>query len=159
MALVDQLTDHRQYLASVLERQECRRRRVNAGGYSAQPVLGAAGPSSSRHGNGSLRTPSESESSRAGPSSLPDSGRSVASSRLDSQYVPRRALDSTGSSARQPSDDTPRAPSPTPSKRNVANYIPAEEAVRNDYAAWYGVSGDWPSNYVLGAGSEEICEE
>ncbi|RSH86798.1 uncharacterized protein EHS24_005071 [Apiotrichum porosum] len=46
-----------------------------------------------------------------------------------------------------------------PSKTNVVNYVPAEEAVRNDYASWYGVSGEYPSNHVLGAGEREICEE
>lgn len=45
------------------------------------------------------------------------------------------------------------------SKANVVNYVPAEEAVRNDYAAWYGVSGAYPSNWVLGAGDNEICDE
>lgn len=51
-------------------------------------------------------------------------------------------------------------PSPSgPSKDNVVNYIAAEEAVRNDSAAWYGVSGEFPSNFVLGAGDAEICEE
>lgn len=45
------------------------------------------------------------------------------------------------------------------SKANVTNYVPAEEAVRNDYEARYGVSGEFPSNYVLGAGGAEICEE
>jgi mRNA (2'-O-methyladenosine-N6-)-methyltransferase len=45
------------------------------------------------------------------------------------------------------------------SKANVVNYVPAQEALRNDYAAWYGVSGQFPSNFVLGAGDEEICEE
>jgi mRNA (2'-O-methyladenosine-N6-)-methyltransferase len=42
---------------------------------------------------------------------------------------------------------------------NVANYVPREEAVRNDYAAWYACSGQWPSNYVLGAADGEICDE
>jgi mRNA (2'-O-methyladenosine-N6-)-methyltransferase len=44
-------------------------------------------------------------------------------------------------------------------KANVVNYIGAEEAVRNDYAAWYGVSGEYPTNHVLGAGDDEICDE
>lgn len=105
MALVD-CSNQRQYLASVLARQEWRRRRVNASGYAPQPALGVA-----LDGN-----------AQAGPSS-------------------------------------PRWDARPPSKRNVTNYIAAEEAVRNDYAAWYGVSGSWPSNYVLGASSPEICEE
>jgi mRNA (2'-O-methyladenosine-N6-)-methyltransferase len=46
-----------------------------------------------------------------------------------------------------------------PSKANVINYVGEEETVRNDYAAWYGVSGEWGSNAVLGARDEEICEE
>lgn len=131
MAQVDQLIEHRRYLASVLERQDCRRRIVNAGGYAAQPALSMA-PESPRQG-GCVTSPSEGES-QAGPS------------RREAPTSPRR----THGRSTSPS---------SPSKRNVANYIPAEEAVRNDYAAWYGVSGDWPSNYVLGAGSDEICEE
>lgn len=132
MALVDQLTEHRRYLASVLERQECRRRVVNAGRYAAQPALGVQPAGPARHGHGSTAAPLEA-TAQAGPS------------REGGVLSPNR----TG----RPS------PPPSPSKRNVANYIAAEEAVRNDYAAWYGVSGDWPSNYVLGAGSDEICEE
>jgi mRNA (2'-O-methyladenosine-N6-)-methyltransferase len=53
----------------------------------------------------------------------------------------------------------PRAPVASNSKLNVANYVVAEETVRNDYCEWYGVSGEWGSNYVLGVGQEEICEE
>lgn len=45
------------------------------------------------------------------------------------------------------------------SKANVANYIPEEESVRNDYAAWYGASGEWGSNFVLGADEGQVCEE
>lgn len=45
------------------------------------------------------------------------------------------------------------------SKLNVANYIPEEESVRNDYAAWYGASGQWGSNFVLGAEERQVCEE
>lgn len=45
------------------------------------------------------------------------------------------------------------------SKVNVANYVPEEESVRNDYAAWYGASGQWGSNFVLGADEGQICEE
>lgn len=48
---------------------------------------------------------------------------------------------------------------PGPSKKNVVNYIAEEETVRNDYADWFGVSGEWGSNAVLGAKDEEICEE
>jgi hypothetical protein len=47
----------------------------------------------------------------------------------------------------------------TNSKLNVANYVLAEETVRNDYCEWYGASGEWGSNYVLGAESEQINEE
>lgn len=45
------------------------------------------------------------------------------------------------------------------SKANVVNYIQEEETVRNDYTAWYGASGEWGSNFVLGAEAERICEE
>lgn len=47
----------------------------------------------------------------------------------------------------------------TPSKMRVANYVPEEETVRNDYTAWYGASGEWGSNFVLGAEPERVCEE
>lgn len=54
----------------------------------------------------------------------------------------------------------PRAPRPDVlSKLNVANYIVEEETVRNDYCEWYGASGEWGSNHVLGAGDAEMCEE
>ena len=46
-----------------------------------------------------------------------------------------------------------------PSKSNVVNYVPEEETIRNDYAAWYGVSGEVGANYILGAADHEICEE
>ncbi|BEI94536.1 uncharacterized protein CcaverHIS019_0701080 [Cutaneotrichosporon cavernicola] len=60
-------------------------------------------------------------------------------------------------SATTPSDAGPSTPAR--SLANVANYVPREEAIRNDYAAWYACSGQWPSNYVLGAGDGEICDE
>lgn len=47
----------------------------------------------------------------------------------------------------------------TNTKLNVANYITAEETVRNDYCEWYGASGEWGSNYILGAEPDQICEE
>lgn len=46
-----------------------------------------------------------------------------------------------------------------PSKLKVVNYVSEEETVRNDYPAWYGVSGRWGSEYVHGAAAPEICEE
>jgi mRNA (2'-O-methyladenosine-N6-)-methyltransferase len=45
------------------------------------------------------------------------------------------------------------------SKDNVVNYIPDEETIRNDYTAWYGVSGKVGAQYILGASNDEICEE
>jgi len=45
------------------------------------------------------------------------------------------------------------------SKGNVINYVSGEETIRNDYAGWYGVSGDFGSSHILGAGENEICEE
>ncbi|WVR09721.1 hypothetical protein IAU60_006797 [Kwoniella sp. DSM 27419] len=45
------------------------------------------------------------------------------------------------------------------SKDSVVNYIAEEETVRNDHTAWYGASGEFGSNYVLGAKEGQICEE
>ncbi|KAL7418578.1 regulatory protein [Cryptotrichosporon argae] len=59
-----------------------------------------------------------------------------------------------------PAPGTPPPPPPPgpPAKTNVANYVPAEEAVRNDHADWYGVSGECGIEYVLGA-RDNVCEE
>jgi mRNA (2'-O-methyladenosine-N6-)-methyltransferase len=46
-----------------------------------------------------------------------------------------------------------------PSKRNVINYVPEEETVRNDLTERYVSSGEFGSNYILGAADKEICEE
>jgi hypothetical protein len=46
-----------------------------------------------------------------------------------------------------------------PSKRNVPNYIEREETVRNDLSERYIESGEFGSNYILGAADREICEE
>lgn len=80
---------------------------------------------------------------------------------VGAQYKPQPKL-STSTSASHLANSAPEASTSDvkgKSKANVTNYVPAEEAVRNDYEARYGVSGEFPSNYVLGAGSEEICEE
>ena len=45
------------------------------------------------------------------------------------------------------------------SKANVTNYVAAEETIRNDYCAWYGVSGQEGGDFILGAEDHEICEE
>ncbi|WVF71216.1 hypothetical protein IAT40_006016 [Kwoniella sp. CBS 6097] len=46
-----------------------------------------------------------------------------------------------------------------PSKSNVVNYVAEEETIRNDLPGWFGTSGEFGSNYILGAKDEEICEE
>lgn len=46
-----------------------------------------------------------------------------------------------------------------PSKRNIPNYVPEEETIRNDLTERYIQSGEFGSNYILGAGEGEICEE
>jgi mRNA (2'-O-methyladenosine-N6-)-methyltransferase len=46
-----------------------------------------------------------------------------------------------------------------PSKRHVVNYVDEEETVRNDLTERYVQSGEFGSNYILGAGDTEICEE
>lgn len=70
-------------------------------------------------------------------------------------YAPQPVLPSAVSCPSPPSTSDVKGKA----KANVTNYVPAEEAVRNDYAARYGVSGEFPSNYVLGARDGEICEE
>jgi mRNA (2'-O-methyladenosine-N6-)-methyltransferase len=74
----------------------------------------------------------------------------------DRRAIPR---DYASSSHAGPSKTAKGKAASAPKKDNVVNYIAAEEALRNDYAAWYGVSGQFPSNYVLGAGDDEICGE
>ncbi|ORY26151.1 MT-A70-domain-containing protein [Naematelia encephala] len=69
----------------------------------------------------------------------------------DYTYSPPPSL--TFAASTKPSEPT------APSKENVVNYIKQEETIRNDYTTWYGVSGEFGSNYVLGAGDNEICEE
>ena len=63
-----------------------------------------------------------------------------------------------GSSSRRQGSGPSRA-TIQPSKANVINYVAGEESIRNDYAAWYGVSGEAGANYILGAGEGEVCEE
>ena len=46
-----------------------------------------------------------------------------------------------------------------PSKRNIPNYVPEEETIRNDLTERYIESGEFGSNYILGAEESEICEE
>jgi len=46
-----------------------------------------------------------------------------------------------------------------PSKRNIPNYIPEEETIRNDLTERYISTGEFGSNYIQGAAEGEICEE
>ncbi|WVN87666.1 uncharacterized protein L203_102852 [Cryptococcus depauperatus CBS 7841] len=46
-----------------------------------------------------------------------------------------------------------------PSKENVVNYVKDEETVRNDYCEWYNHSGEYGSNFIMGAKDDEICAE
>jgi len=46
-----------------------------------------------------------------------------------------------------------------PSKRNIPNYIPEEETIRNDLTERYIQTGEFGSNYIQGAEEKEICEE
>lgn len=80
---------------------------------------------------------------------------------IGARYEPQPKLSTvvSASDAADPAAEASTSDVKGKSKANVTNYVPAEEAVRNDYEARYGVSGEFPSNYVLGAGSKEICEE
>ena len=46
-----------------------------------------------------------------------------------------------------------------PSKRNIPNYVPEEETIRNDLTERYVQTGEFGSNYIQGAAEGEICEE
>jgi hypothetical protein len=46
-----------------------------------------------------------------------------------------------------------------PSKRNIPNYIPEEETIRNDLTERYIQTGEFGSNHIQGAAEGEICEE
>ena len=46
-----------------------------------------------------------------------------------------------------------------PSKRNIPNYVPEEETIRNDLTERYIQTGEFGSNYIQGAEEKEICEE
>jgi hypothetical protein len=81
---------------------------------------------------------------------------------LDRQTKRRAAIDPTYAFPPAPevSGTGRKLPSAgTNTKLNVANYVVAEETVRNDYCEWYGASGEWGSNYILGAEPDQICEE
>ncbi len=89
--------------------------------------------------------------------------RSFLSDVLSRQLNRRALFDPTHTFPSQPTITgipTQEADDPLqPSKAKVLNYVSEEETIRNDYAAWYGVSGEFESNHILGAGDEEICEE
>ncbi|KAJ7441431.1 MT-A70-domain-containing protein [Mycena latifolia] len=55
-----------------------------------------------------------------------------------------------------------RADSP-PAKRGrvgrYKNYVPEEEAIRNDYSQQYVDGGEWPQNWILGADPDHCFEE
>ena len=82
---------------------------------------------------------------------------------LDRQAARRNVIDPTYAYIPQPEirNHIPVArPSEAgPSKRNVPNYVEAEETVRNDLTERYIGSGEFGSNYILGAADREICEE
>lgn len=126
------ISEHRSFLTSVLARQKRRRIEIDpAREWPTPPKLAT----SSRHRDTTVNVGEEDEEENVdkqvvGPSS---SSRSIV-----------RRLPPTIDYA---------------SKSNVVNYVTEEESVRNDYADWYGVSGEWGSNYVLGAEDERICEE
>ena len=84
---------------------------------------------------------------------------------LERQKRRRKAIDPKHAFPPQPRLSTggPIAPGKAaiddPTKNNVANYVPAEETVRNDYTAWHTLSDIPGSDYILGARDHEICEE
>ena len=81
---------------------------------------------------------------------------------LTRQAARRAQIDPTGTFPPQPTVDHPPSPpseSAQPSKANVTNYVAGEETIRNDYTAWYGASGEFGSNHILGAADDEICVE
>lgn len=83
---------------------------------------------------------------------------------LDRQSARRRLIDSSHTFPQQPEIKgwTPRPyenAEAGPSKRNVVNYVEEEETVRNDLTERYVRSGEFGSNYILGASDREICEE
>jgi hypothetical protein len=84
---------------------------------------------------------------------------------LTRQRVRRLLIDPVGALPSQPEVTLPigytddEQVQAGPSKANVKNYVPAEETIRNDYCAWYGVSGENGGEFILGAEDHEICEE
>lgn len=81
---------------------------------------------------------------------------------LDRQAKRRAAIDPAYAFSPAPElAGTSRRPASngTNTKLNIANYVVAEETVRNDYCEWYGASGEWASNFILGAEPDQICEE
>ncbi|ODN98027.1 hypothetical protein I350_07669 [Cryptococcus amylolentus CBS 6273] len=45
------------------------------------------------------------------------------------------------------------------SKDKVVGYVKEEETIRNDYCEWYNATGEYGSNFIMGAGEGEICDE
>ncbi|KAK8864626.1 hypothetical protein IAR55_001876 [Kwoniella newhampshirensis] len=126
------LVEHRAFLTKILDRQASRRKSVDPHKVFA-PAPSLAGQS---------RPPLTSTSSA---SELIDSASA-------SEAGPSR-LAAAGSSNVRVGDDKGA------SKDNVVNYVEEEETIRNDYSGWYGVTGEFGSNFVMGAEDEEICEE
>lgn len=88
--------------------------------------------------------------------------RSFLSDVLTRQYDRRRLIDPGYDFPPQPDItgyDPPASATAGPSKRHVINYIEEEETVRNDLSGRYVQSGEFGSNYILGAADDEICEE
>ncbi|WWD03279.1 hypothetical protein V865_001330 [Kwoniella europaea PYCC6329] len=90
---------------------------------------------------------------------------------LNRQTKRRKTIDPDYTFPHQPEvrSNNHREPSPVSestlgdlaSKRNVINYVKEEETIRNDYCDWFAKSkeNEFPSNWILGARDEEICEE
>ncbi|ORX35678.1 MT-A70-domain-containing protein [Kockovaella imperatae] len=74
-------------------------------------------------------------------------------------YSPQPTISGSGPSDKMAGLGEPGPSSAKATKSNVVNYVPEEETIRNDYTAWYGVSGQVGANYILGARDHEICEE
>jgi len=90
------------------------------------------------------------------------SHRAFLADTLSRQSARRNLIDATFQYTAQPEirgySRTPNAEA-GPSKRNIPNYIPEEETIRNDLTERYIQTGEFGSNYIQGAAEGEICEE
>jgi hypothetical protein len=90
------------------------------------------------------------------------SHRAFLADTLNRQTARRNLIDSTFPYTAQPEirgHIHPFNAEAGPGKRNIPNYIPEEETIRNDLTERYINTGEFGSNYIQGAAEGEICEE